>query len=237
MVTLSPCLIWQIIGFILPSNEYTQRLDNAGKYCERSSYRRCRFWRNKNRFFRWSSFWSWRVCKWVKLSHLGHRKLARIYWKADAPKRSHCLVRILIQRHNWAIFLRKWARRGRYSQWRSLSGHVERIFVHKNCRGGYWQHLVSTGRHYVSHSRSYTRFFASGFWRSHYQPQSWCRLELGAAIWHRWSIICGVPDNIREAISEIQLHTIDNVLKNWTHRVGYCMASQGSHLNEIIFHY
>ena len=25
-----------------------------------------------------------------------------------------------------------WARRGRYSQWRSLSGHVERIFVHRN---------------------------------------------------------------------------------------------------------
>ena len=40
-----------------------------------------------------------------------------------------------------------------------------------------------------------------------------------------------------EAIGEIQLHTIDNVLKNWTDHVGYCMASRGSHLNEIIFHY
>ena len=37
-------------------------------------------------------------------------------------------------------------------------------------------------------------------------------------------------DNIREAIDEIQLHAIDNVLKNWADRVG-------SHLNEIIFHY
>ena len=44
------------------------------------------------------------------------------------------------------------------------------------------------------------------------------------------------PD-IREAICGIQLHTIGNVLKNWTDRVGYCMASRGSHLNEIIFHY
>ena len=43
--------------------------------------------------------------------------------------------------------------------------------------------------------------------------------------------------NIREAIDEIQLHTIDNVLKNCTDRLGYCMASRGSHLNEIIFHY
>ena len=44
-------------------------------------------------------------------------------------------------------------------------------------------------------------------------------------------------DNIREAFSEVQLHTIDNVLKHWTDRVGHCMASRGSHLNEIIFHY
>ena len=46
-----------------------------------------------------------------------------------------------------------------------------------------------------------------------------------------------LEDNIREAICEIQLCTIDNVLKNWTDRVGYCMASQGSRLNEIIFNY
>ena len=46
-----------------------------------------------------------------------------------------------------------------------------------------------------------------------------------------------LKDIIREAIGEIQLHTIDNVLKNLTDRVGYCMASRGSHWNEIIFHY
>ena len=71
------------------------------------------------------------------MSHLGHRKPARIHEKADASKTRHCLVSIIVQRHNWAIFLRKWARRDRYSQWRSLSGHVERIFVHKNCRKGF----------------------------------------------------------------------------------------------------
>ena len=40
---------------------------------------------DKNHLFRWNSFWSWRVCKQVKLSHLRHRKPARIHWKADAP--------------------------------------------------------------------------------------------------------------------------------------------------------
>ena len=109
-------------------------------------------------------------------------------------KSSHCLVRILVQMHNRAIFLRKWARRGHCSQWRSLSGHVEWIFVQKNWRGGYWQHLVSTGRRYMPHSLSYTRCFAPSFWRLLYQPQSWFRLatsELRFAtvvllfVWHR----------------------------------------------------
>ena len=40
-----------------------------------------------------------------------------------------------------------------------------------------------------------------------------------------------------DALKEIQLHTIDNALKNWTDRIGYCIASRGSHLNQIIFHY
>ena len=47
--------------------------------------------------------------------------------------------------------------------------------------------------------------------------------------------IYALKDNICEAIGVIQLHTIDNVLKNLTDRVG--MASQGNYLNEIIFHY
>ena len=49
--------------------------------------------------------------------------------------------------------------------------------------------------------------------------------------------IDALKKNIREAIGEIQLHTIDNVLKNWIDHVGYYMASRDSHLNEIIFHY
>ena len=44
-------------------------------------------------------------------------------------------------------------------------------------------------------------------------------------------VIDALKDNIREAIGEIWLHTIDNMLKNWTNHVGYCMASRGSHLN------
>ena len=46
--------------------------------------------------------------------------------------------------------------------------------------------------------------------------------------------IAALKDNIREAIGEIQLNTIDNVLKNWNDRVGDCMTSRISHLNEIM---
>ena len=91
-----------------------------------------------------------------------------------------------------------------------------------------------------AHSRRYT--------------QSWCRLAttklrfdtVNYYLWGTFKDNCyadkpetinALKENIREAIGEIQLHTIDDVLKNWTDCVGYCMASQGSHLNEISFHY
>ena len=56
---------------------------------------------------------------------------------------------------------------------------------------------------------------------------------------HYWwgAVKDALKDNIREAIYEIQLQTIDNVLKNCTDRVGYCKARRGSPLKEIIFHY
>ena len=71
---------------------------------------------------------------------------------------------------------------------------IERIFVHKNWRGGYWQHLVSTRRRYVPHSRSYTRCFCVLFLKIALTAAELMSFgHLGAVIWHRWTIICGVP--------------------------------------------
>ena len=144
-----------------------------------------------------------------------------------------CLVRILVQRLNWAIFLRKWAKRGRYSQWRSWSGHVERIFVHKNWKRAYWQHLVSTGPRYVPQSLSNTRWFVSCFWRSHYRPQSWCLTPLDYYLWGAGDKCCAYKpeDNWRfkgQYSWSNWWHTAAHnryVLKTWTDRVGYCMIS------------
>ena len=72
-------------------------------------------------------------------------------------------------------------------------------------------------------------------------PQSCDLTQLDYYLWSavkdKPQTIDALKDNISEDIGEIQLHAIDNVLKNCTDRVGYCMDSRGSHLNEIIFHY
>ena len=49
--------------------------------------------------------------------------------------------------------------------------------------------------------------------------------------------IDALKNNFREAFGEIQLNTIDTGLKNCIDRIGYCMASRVSDLNEIIFDY
>ena len=77
-------------------------------------------------------------------------------------------------------------------------------------------------------------------------PRSYDLTPLGNYLWRAVKDKCypdkretidALKDIIREPIGEIQLHTIDNMLQNWTDRVGYCIASRGSRLNEIIFPY
>ena len=151
MATLSSCLIWQVISFSLPPNEY------GCVYAWTTLGNGPAIDLQKMAIHQNQLFWSWRVCKQAKLSHLGHRKPARIHWKANIPKTSHCLV--------WIA--------SKVSKERPLQSMA---IVIGSCWTNFWQHLVSTGRRYVPHSRSYTRYLAPCFWRSHYQPQSWCRL-------------------------------------------------------------
>ena len=119
MVTLCSCLIWQIISSILPSNEYGCIYAwNIATDCltEDADFDRTIIFSDEAHF---------------DLGIWGTENPQAYIEKLTHPKTSHCLMRILVPRHNWAIFLRKWSRRGLYSQWRSLSGHAEWIFVHK----------------------------------------------------------------------------------------------------------
>lgn len=45
-----------------------------------------------------------------------------------------------------------------------------------------------------------------------------------------------LKQNIKSANREMKPETIENVLKNWVQRLGYCKASRGGHLNYVIFH-
>ena len=120
---------------------------------------------------------------------------------------------------------RKWARWGRYSQWRSLSGHVERIFVHKNWKGGYSQHN-GTICHTAEATFDVLRPVFEDCIFSHRADVVWPPLYyyLWGAVKDKCyadkpETIDALKFNISEAIGEIQLHTINNVLKNLTDRV------------------
>ena len=160
MVTLSSCMIWQIISFILLLNE--QRL-NKGWEGLLPTYRSCRFWQKS--FLRWSSFWSWRVCKQAKLSHLGHRKPARKHWKSDSPKTSHCLVRILVHFSSKMSKKRPWMAIVIGPSWTNFCSEKLKRRI-----------LATFGFKRTALCRSYTWCFVPCFWRLHYQPQSWYRL-------------------------------------------------------------
>ena len=49
-------------------------------------------------------------------------------------------------------------------------------------------------------------------------------------------MIDALKHEIEVAIHAIGAQIIENVLKNWVNRIGYCQASRGSHLNDLVFH-
>ena len=134
-------------------------LEQCWELGPRSTHKRCRFWQRKIILSYEANF---------DFGGYVDKQNCRI-WGTENP---HAYIEKPAQPKRVSVWCGFWSRKGRYSQWRSLSGHVEGIFVDKNWRGGYW-HLISTGRRYLPHSRSYTRCFAPCVWRSHYQQQSW----------------------------------------------------------------
>ena len=197
-----------------------------------STYRRYRFWH----LFRWSSFWSWRACKQAKLSHLGRKNPHAYIKKPTHPK--------------WVTVFGSFFFENEQGEAVTVNGDRYRAMLNEFLR----RILAKFGFNRTAlratqpnpHSMFCVLFSKIALSAAYLMSFG----HLGAAIWHRWTIICEVPskisvtltidslkDNIREAIGEIQLHTNDNVFKNWTDRVGYCMTSRFSHLNEIISHY
>ena len=127
------------------------------------------------------------------------------------------------------FFLRKSARSGRYSQWRSLSGYIERIFVHKKLKRRILATFCfnRTTLHATQprlHSKFCVLFLKIALSGAELIPFG--NLELlfdtikDKCYANKPETINALKDNIREAIGEAQLHTIDNMLKNCNNGVG-----------------
>ena len=43
-------------------------------------------------------------------------------------------------------------------------------------------------------------------------------------------------EEISRQVNEL-INTIENILKNWVDQMGYCKASRGSHLNDVVLHF
>ena len=96
MVTLSSCLIWQIISFILPPNEYgcvyAWITLGSGTAID---LQKMPILTKKKFFFRWSSFRSWQVCKQAKLwlctrlNSAGKWACDRLTKDANSDKKNH----------------------------------------------------------------------------------------------------------------------------------------------------
>ena len=159
MVTLSSCLIWQKISLI--------RLNNSRKYCDRSyteDLQKAAILAKKIIFSAEAHWW---VCKQAKLSHLKHRKPARIHWKADGFWSRGIIGTFFFENEQGEVVT---VNDNRY---RAM---LNEFLFTKTEGEDIGNILISTGRRYVPHSRSYIRCFPPYFWKSHYQPQSWCCL-------------------------------------------------------------
>ena len=158
----------------------------------RSSYRRCWFWQKKIIFSDETHF---------DLGGYVNKQNCRI-WGTENP---HAYTEKPTYPKRVTVWCEVWFRgiigqfffENKQEEDVTVNGNRYRIILNeflflRYSRGGYWEHLVLTGRHSVPHSQSYTRCFEPCFWRSHYQPQSWCRLAI-SELWFEtvWLLFVG----------------------------------------------
>ena len=134
------------------------KLEQCWEVGLRSPYRRYRFWQKKIIFSDEAHF---DLGGYVNKQNCLIWGTENPHEKANATKTGHCLVRISVHRHNWAIFLRKWARRG-------VTVNGDRYRAMKFCSQKLKRRILATfntliGWRYVPHSRSYTRCFVPCF--------------------------------------------------------------------------
>ena len=145
--------------------------------------------KKKNQLFSWSSFWSWRVCKQTKNCRIWGTKNPHAYIEKPAhPK----WVTV------WAIFPRKWARRGHYSQFMAIViGSCWMNFCPQKLKR---RILATFGFDRTTLPATQPKLhlmFCALFLKIAFSAAELMMFgHLGAVIWHRWTIICGVASKI-----------------------------------------
>ena len=148
---------------------------------------------------------------------------ARVLWKADAPKASHCLCRerplqsmTIVNGPCWTKFCPQKMKRRIFSTFgfNRTALRATKPKLHSMFCAVFEDRIISRWSDVV------------------WPPRSCDLTPLEYYLWGAVKDECyadkpetidAFKDNIREVITEIQLHRIDNVLKNWTDCVGYCM--------------
>ena len=109
-----------------------------------------------------------------------------LHWKADAPKTNHCLVRILVQRHNLSVTVNG-------DRYRAMLKEFLFTKIEEQGIGHIWFQQPALRS---TQPKLCSMFWALFFWRSHYQPHSWCRL----------------------ATSDLRLDTVGLLIVGWPQR-------------------
>ena len=218
MVTHNSCLIWQIISFILPPNEYGcvytwTMLGNiifwdevhfdVDRYVNKQN---CRIWGTENPHAYiekpthpklvtvWCGFWS--------------RGIIGPFFFAEAAIWTKLFS--IINRKDWikkkTLFLFQCVSQSSKHFWNALYA-----IAYSYCFDfSFISSIVAK------------RFPFIGVFSFGKRKKGPCTLNTVVEAWLRFFLI---------------KNSSTSKLKNWTHPVGYCMTSLGSHLNEIIFHY
>ena len=161
-------------------------------------------------------------------------------------------MRILVQRHNWAIFFKneqEVAVTVKGNHYRTMLNEFLLTKIEQEDNIRYQQDGATC--HTAEARLDVLRpvFEDRIISRKSYVVWPPCSCDLTSLDYYLWDAVkdkCyafnpktndALKNNIRKACGEVQLHTMDNVLKNWTNCGGYCTASRGIHLDEIVFYY
>jgi hypothetical protein len=162
---------------------------------------------------------------------------------------SHCLVRILGWRIDWAVLFRKWGQKCSNSEWRTLSQHDNGGFLASVGRYGYGRRGTSRTAQPVTLRSNQLSCWEKNFLAvpSHAANRIGHR---GLAIWHRatcffgglWSLV-SMPTNHKEFLSSRRRFDVSNepqlcgnVIESFVKRAIVCQQSRGGHFSDIVFH-